>query len=354
MTRWTTDDVARMRLLSQRLVEPLATPGDVVRHLTCVQGQDYPGSTTSIALRTRSRRLAEVREAYDAGEIVRSWPMRGTLFVVPAEDLRWMLGLTSTKILRETTRRREQLGLDEAALGRAEDVARSALAGGGLTRAALLDAWERVGHPGDGGRGYHSLFHLALRGIICQGPTEGREQRFVLTEEWISSSRTPDPDDAVREWFVRYVRGHGPVPAADFLWWTKLLRRDLGPVLGAAREELEVLDVDGVEHWVDPAVVERYAGARRATAAPLLLPGFDELMLGYGDRRAVVTREEEAAVVPGGNGVFRPTVVRAGRAVGTWRRPTRAGAPVTVEAFGTALPGPVERALPRLTRELPA
>ncbi len=343
-----------MRLLSQRLVEPLATPGEVVRHLTCVQGQDYPGSTTSIALRTRSRRLAEVREAYDAAEVVRSWPMRGTLFVVPAEDLGWMLGLTATKILRETTRRREELGLDDSALDRAEAVARTALAGGGLTRAALVEAWEEAGHPAGAGRGYHSLFHLALRGVICLGPTEGRAQRFVLVEEWITSSRAPEPEAAVLEWFVRYARSHGPVPAADFRWWTKLLKRDLAPVLGPAREELEVLDVDGVEHWVDPEVVQRYADVRRSTAAPLLLPGFDELMLGYGDRRAVVTREEEAAVVPGGNGVFRATVVQAGRAVGTWRRPTRAGAPVVVEPFGTALPGPVERALPRLTRALPA
>ena len=343
-----------MRLLSQRLVEPLATPGDVVRHLTCVQGQDLPGSTASIALRTRSRRLSEVRAAYDAGEVVRSWPMRGTLFVVPAEDLGWMLDLTSTKVLRETTRRREQLGLDDAALTRAEEVARSVLAGPGLTRTALLAAWEEAGHRTDPGRGYHSIFHLAVRGVLCLGPTEGREQRFVLREEWITSSRRPEPEAAVLEWFVRYVSSHGPVPDADFLWWTKLLRRDLAPVLEIARARLEVVDVDGVEHWVDPVVVERYAGARRATSAPLLLPGFDELVLGYGNRRAVLSRDEEAAVVPGGNGVFRPTVVRAGRAVGTWRRPARAGEPVVVEPFGDALPGPVDRALPRLTRDLPA
>ena len=109
--RWSLADVARMRLLSQRLVDPLASPTEVVRHLTCTQGQDYPGSSVSIALRTTSRRLQDVRDAYDSGTIVRSWPMRGTLFVVPAEDLGWMLGLTSERVRRETTRRREQLGL---------------------------------------------------------------------------------------------------------------------------------------------------------------------------------------------------------------------------------------------------
>ena len=149
--RWKLDDVARMRLLSQHLVDPLPTATDVVRHLTCVQGQDYPGSTTSIALRTADRSLAGVHAAYDAGEIVRSWPMRGTLFVVAAEDLGWMLSLTGEGTLRAAGRRREELGLIVSVLSRAEEVARAALAGGsgdgspGLVRADLLAAWTSAG-----------------------------------------------------------------------------------------------------------------------------------------------------------------------------------------------------------------
>lgn len=351
---WTLADVARMRVLSQRLVDPLDDPAAVVRHLTCTQGQDYPGSTTSIALRTTGRRLADVRAAYDAGQIVRSWPMRGTLFVVAAEDLGWMLGLTSAKILRETTRRREELGLDAATLETAEGIAVQALAHGGLTRAELLAEWEQAGLAPTAGRGYHLLFHLAVRGVICQGPTTGKEQRFVRTSDAIPRPRSLTGEEAVAEWFTRYIRSHGPAPVADFLWWTKLLKRDLAPVLPGARESLEVIEVDGVEHWVDPQVLSRYAASSRASAAPLLLPGFDELVLGYGDRSAVLTKTEEEQVVPGRNGVFRGTVVSAGRAFGTWKRPTRRGAPVSVEPFGTALPGPLERALPRLTADLPS
>ncbi|MFV0452767.1 MAG: winged helix DNA-binding domain-containing protein [Propioniciclava sp.] len=346
-------DVARMRLFSQRLIDPLPDAAAVVRHFGCLQGQDYPGSSTSIALRTADRTLAGVRAGYDSGALVRSWPMRGTLFVVPAEDLSWMLALTAPSVLRQTTRRREQLGLDAAALDRAEAVARARLAGAGATRAELLEAWGEAGHDVAGGRGYHSIFHLAVRGVLCQGPTTGKEQRFVLTEEWITAPASWQGPEAVAQWFGRYVRSHGPVPSADFLWWTKLRARDLAPVLEQAREQFEVVDVDGVEHWVDPAVTAAFDQRTRASAAPLLLPGFDELVLGYGNRRAILSAQEESQVVPGGNGVFRPTVIRAGRAVGTWKRPARAGASVAVEPFTGALPGPVERALPRLTAALP-
>lgn len=350
----TLDDVARLRLLSHRLVDPLDSPLSVVRHLTCTQGQDHPGSTTSVAVRTRERSLAAVRAAYDAGEIVRSWPMRGTLFVVAAQDLGWMLSLTGEAVLRSTVRRRAELGVGEEHLARAEEVARARLTGAGLVRSELLDAWTAHGLDVQQGRGYHTIFHLAVSGVLCLGPTEGKEQRVVLVDEWVGPSRAVEREEAVADWLLRYVRSHGPVPVADFLWWTKLLRRDVDPVLGTVREQVEALDVQGVEHWVDPAVLERWPTRRRATAAPLLLPGFDELVLGYGDRRAVLTREQEALVVPGRNGVFRPTVVVGGRALGTWRRPTRRGQPVAVSPFADALPARVESALPRLTAALPA
>lgn len=340
-----------MRLLSQRLIDPLATPTEVVRHSACTQGQDFPGSTMSIALRTRERSLQAVRDAYDGGAIVRSWPMRGTLFVVAADDLGWVLELTSEKVLRSMARRRDQLGLDEATLEAGEEIARSVLAGGGLVRADLFAAWEAAGLAVSEGRGYHRIVNLALRGVLCQGPTSGKEQRFVLTEEWIRQPWALHGTEAVTEWLRRYIASHGPVRIKDFLWWTKLTQREVTPALAVLRAECEVLTVDGTEYWVAPEVVEAYQRAKRSTATPLLLPGFDEIVLGYGDRCAVLTAEEEALVVPGGNGMFKATVIHRGRARGTWRR-GRAGS-VEVTPFAGELPDAIAGALPKLADSLP-
>jgi hypothetical protein len=52
----------------------------------------------------------------------------------------------------------------------------------------------------------------------------------------------------------------------------------------------------------------------------LLLPGFDEYLLGYKDRTLFMRPQDMQAVVPGGNGVFRPTAVHRGRVIGTWQR----------------------------------
>ncbi len=51
-----------------------------------------------------------------------------------------------------------------------------------------------------------------------------------------------------------------------------------------------------------------------------LLPGFDEHLLGYKDRSAVLAAEHASKIVPGNNGMFLPTMVIAGQVVGTWKR----------------------------------
>jgi hypothetical protein len=70
---------------------------------------------------------------------------------------------------------------------------------------------------------------------------------------------------------------------------------------------------------MDPQTPDRLASHRRAARGVHLLPGFDEFVLGYGDRAAVLAPEHADRIVPGGNGVFRRTLVAGGRVLATWR-----------------------------------
>ena len=83
-----TGDLARLRLAAQRIVDPTeASAADVVAWMTALQAQDFPGALDSVALRIAGGTRAEAEAALDAGDVVRSWPMRGTLHLVPAIDL---------------------------------------------------------------------------------------------------------------------------------------------------------------------------------------------------------------------------------------------------------------------------
>ena len=69
----------------------------------------------------------------------------------------------------------------------------------------------------------------------------------------------------------------------------------------------------------------------------LLLPGFDEFLLGYKDRSAVLPLEHSDRIVPGGNGVFKKTLVAGGEVIGTWAvEPGSRPAAVVPELFEPA------------------
>src|SRR6478609_1043346 len=141
MTRMTTDPrIRRLRLVAQHIDgSTFATPADVVRWMLAMQGQDLPGAKWSVGLRAPGSTQLDVDAALASGEIIRSWPMRGTLHLVPGEDIGWMLGLTAARTLRSLTTRHAQLGLDEATVELGRKAATALLEGGhSATRAELL------------------------------------------------------------------------------------------------------------------------------------------------------------------------------------------------------------------------
>lgn len=324
--------LARQRLRAQGIAgSALATPVEVVRSLLALQGQDYAGAKWSIGLRAPGTTAADVEAAIASGAIVRSWPLRGTLHLVAGEDLRWILDLAGPRMIANLERRRASLGVDARSLRRARAVAERRLAGGkALARDDLLAAFQGAGVGTDGQRGYHLLGWLAQEGTICFGPQRGKAHTFVLLEEWVPRPRRLARDEALGELARRYFEGHGPATVRDFANWTKLTAADVRAAVGLARPALVERTFDGVPTL---AGANGPATAPRAARSVALLPGFDEYLLGYQDRSAALAAEHKERIVPGGNGVFRPTVVVDGRVVGTWRRGDGKGAGVEASLF---------------------
>ncbi|MEE6295801.1 winged helix DNA-binding domain-containing protein [Georgenia wangjunii] len=350
-------EVGLLRLAAQRVAGPgWDTPAEAVGWATATQAQDFRGALESVALRTAGGTAADVVAALDAGEVVRSWPMRGTLHLVRAEDLLWVLSLTTERLITGAASRRAELGLDDALIERARDLAVGALSGGRrLSREGLRTVWEAAGVAADGQRTYHLIWYLAQTGTLCWGPVDDGEQHLVLLDEWVPAPRVLEREEALGELALRYFRGHGPATVKDFIWWTKLRAAEARAGVALARPRLETLSVDGTEMLMDPGTPERLATHRAEALGTHLLPGFDEFLLGYQDRSAVLAPEFAARVVPGGNGVFQRTVVDAGAVVGTWRRSGKgaraAVAATPFTAFSPRALRAIERRSAALTRE---
>ena len=194
------EDLGPLRLAAQGLVGPREpTVADAVRRLLAVQGQDLPGALLSLALRTASRSRADVVAALDSGAVVRSWPMRGTLHLVAAEDLPWMLDHLGTRALTGVAKRWADLGLDEAQCEQARESVLAALARQDRwSRADLLAVIAEGGVATGGQRGYHLLWYLSQTGTLCMGPTDGGgAQLFVGLGAWVPRPRRLEREEAL-------------------------------------------------------------------------------------------------------------------------------------------------------------
>jgi len=257
-------------------------------------------------------------------------------------------------MLAASAGRRTGLGLDEPTYARARELTESALSGGRrLRRRALLDTWAGAGVSVEGQRGAHLLGHLAQTGVICLGPLDGAEQTYVLLDDWIPNPRRLPREEALGELAHRYFSGHGPATAQDLARWAGLPLRDARAGLERARPHLASADVEGVENLMDPATPDRLAAARDEAEELLLLPGFDEFVLGYGDRRAVLDPAFSEWIVPGGNGMFRPTVIHRARIVGTWGWTGRGAQRTPTATPFTDFPDEVTAAFPATAAALP-
>ena len=301
-----------------------------------MQAQDYHQALWAIALRTPGATLAQVEAAIEAGRILRTWPQRGTIHFVAAADARWMVGLSEERMVARDVRRQEQLGITPQNLEHCAALLQAALAGRRrLARPALMQLLEAAGEPTGQGRGYHLVWYLSQTGLLAIGPRQDKQQTFVLLGEWAPAPKR-ERSDALAQLARRYFASHGPATVKDFAWWGGLPLGEAKAALATVQASLTNIQLDGQEYWL----TDEPPPPPLASPSVHLLPGFDEYLLGYTDRRAVLDPEHAARVIPGSNGVFMPTLVLDGRVAGTWKRTIkRAGVEIVVSPFaGIAVP----------------
>jgi Winged helix DNA-binding domain len=311
-------DIAYSRLINQQIAGARCQrPSEIVSLLGAVQAQDYLGALWAIGLRTPNSTEADIEKAIGARTIIRSWPMRGTLHFVAPADIRWMLELLTPPVIAASKRRQQQLDLDDKTLARCRAVITKALQGDKqLNREAMYSSLEAAHISTDSQRGYHILWRLAQEGTICFAARQGKQLTFALLDEWVKPAKKLKREEALAELAKRYFIGHGPATLQDFAWWSGLTVTEAKVGLEMVASSLRKETSGTTIHWMSPEATAPL------TDFPIgfLLPGFDEYMLGYKDRSAILEPQHAQKLIPDNNGRFLGTMVLKGRVVGTWKR----------------------------------
>ncbi|HEY7834603.1 MAG TPA: winged helix DNA-binding domain-containing protein [Ktedonobacterales bacterium] len=315
------------RLAQQRLAgQAFATPAAAVAWLGAVQAQDYPGALWSLGMRLHEGTTAgDIERAFDAGTILRTHVLRPTWHFVTPADIRWLLALTAPRVLAASAYSMRRAELDDALCARSNAIIAAEVRGGHhRTRTELATALEREGIAATGLRLTYLVMRAELDAVICSGPRHGKQFTYALLDERAPHTKTPGRDEALAELTQRYFTGHGPATVRDFVWWSGLTVADAKAGLALVGSALAHEERDGQTYWFAAAALP----AADPAHAPLLLPTYDELLVGYSAFDAT-RRGERGASAPQ---VFDPTIILGGQVVGGWKRTLQRGSVVIERA----------------------
>ena len=337
------------RIIAQGLVPATAarSPLDAVENLAALQGQQASAIPWAIGVRCAGVSRARVEESFARGELVRSWPMRGTVHVTSARDHHWLRRLLRH---RRAAWERQALsqGLTDALVERAAQVACDLLETSpqGVSRAELVTAWGSSGidtvtasSSQDGLRRRHLIMRLNLDGVLTAGPVRAGEHLIVDARPLPGAPGVAKGEsgheEALAVLAARYAWGHGPIDEADLARWTGLTLTEARRALAGAREAGESVGLPLAERGGGLAradLADLVEDFRAEAEAMLALPSFDELHVGYKDRSCLTDEAGEALICPAKNGMFRPIAVAGGRLVAV-RAP--GSQVVTADGYGT-------------------
>ena len=310
------------RIGAQRLADGTRLgpdPAAIARAVCSVQAQSFDAAMHQLRVRSVGLTAATVLRAFeDDRSIVRTWLMRGTLHLCAADDVRWLLDILGPNANRLGERRRVEVGLDDATSRRGVAVLRKALANGPMPRRQIrerLVAADVLREP-VGQSLIHLLFHAATLGIVCGGPRVGRDDSFVLLDDWVPPSDGPRGEAAAAELARHYLTAYGPASASDFAAWSGLPVAVAKAAWTAIADEIAEFPGAVPGLWTLGEVT-----SDRPSRRPIvrLLGHFDTLLLGYKRRDHLGDAAAEDWIHTGGGGWIRPVVCVDGWITGGWR-----------------------------------
>jgi hypothetical protein len=215
---------------------------------------------------------AELDKAFADGDILRTHLLRPTWHFVTPADIRWVLALSAPRVHAVNAFMYRKLELD-------------------------------------------STFFKRSNAVLTKSLQGGKQFTYALLEERVPPVRKLERDEALAELIKRYFTSRGPATMKDFAVWSGLTMADTRRGIEMFKPKLEHEVIDGQAYWFVESVLPAKAASTRAH----LLPIYDEYVMGYRDRSAMLGALDSENF-NAGSIAFDNLIVINGMLVGSWKR----------------------------------
>lgn len=307
----------RRRLASQ-LLEVTAT-------LCGLQAQVMSSAALTVWARVDGLDSGAVERAlWEERRLVKTWAMRGTLHLLPADELPlWCAAQANLKPRYQAASFERYFGVSRAEVEAILTAIPEALDGKSLTREELADALGDVTDSkilGDAVRSsWGPILKLAaFRGTLCFAPSSGQNVRFTRPDQWLLSWQPVAPEAAIPDVARRYLATYGPATREGFGRWFGIPSAPQAERwLTSLGDEVVRVAIDGQPAWLLAADLPEIA-ASEPSGIVRLLPAFDQYVVTIprDDTPAMPAAIKDRIFRP--QGWLSPVLVLDGRIAGVW------------------------------------
>jgi hypothetical protein len=193
--------ITTVRLQTQQLITPkYEYAKDLISYMGALQAQDYKMSKWAIGCRLKSGKLSEINAAIDSGEIIRTHVLRPTWHFVSPYNLKWMLNLSSQKIISSNTSRGKQFDVEEELYMKCNDAIGRMLEGNKhLTKQEIKTELNIRGYKVEQSIINRIIIRAEADGIICSGKNINNKPTYTLLDERIINSNEFNKDESLAQ-----------------------------------------------------------------------------------------------------------------------------------------------------------
>ena len=316
----------------------------VVNRLCGLHAQVMSSAELTVWARVENLDRRVVQQAlWEDRTLVKTWAMRGTLHLLPADELPlWHAALSTSRRYMNSASWQKYFGITLEELDRLTEAVAVALDGRVMTREELMREVGRLtGSAGFGDKIAQSSWGTILKpaafsGRLCFGPSLGQRVRFTRPDSWLGTTRPPvDPGVASAAITRRFLAAYGPATYHDLArWWggsnsVSTARR----WLAALGDEVSPVEVDGAQAWMLAAHAPEVLELPPARSVRLL-PGFDQYVVAASHHAERLMPGDFRRRVYRPQGWISPVLLVNGLMKGAWRHEIKGSrVEVVIEPF---------------------
>lgn len=305
------------RLINQHIAQPREkTPQQVVAYMGAMQAQDYTACKWAVGLRQPGCKEAEIEQAINNGQILRTHILRPTWHLVAPADIRWMQQLTAPRVHAANAYVYRSEGLDAKIFKRSNDLIARILEGSNyLTRNEIAERLEKGKIPATGIRLACLMMYAELECIICNGPKIGKQFTYALLDERVPTTKEKlGYEEALAKLTERYFTSRWPATVKDFAWWSGLTQAEAKKGIAMLPDDFETRIIGDEEFFIKDTPPVKLSPANSS----FLMPAFDEYGISYRDRSLIKSGEDTHHIITANGGSVSSIIIN-GEIAGKWK-----------------------------------